>query len=418
MPAPPAAADRSDSMAFDESLNYLLSLGNEVSAMKLGLENIRKLLAALGNPENNFPKVQVAGTNGKGSACVFLDSICRAANIKTGLYTSPHLISITERIKINGAQITEEDFARHAVKIRELAESEFDVPPTFFEQITAIALCAFAEAKIELAILETGLGGRLDATTAANAGIAAITPIDYDHQQYLGNTLEEIAAEKAAIIHECSKVVIAPQKPPAEKVILERCRAFGIEPVFSGSEIGSDIQLKMAGRHQLINAALAISVAEILRKSGLRITEKNIIQGLETAVHPGRLEYRDGILFDGAHNVAGAKALADYFAEFIGAPVTLIFGAMNDKDLENIAGILFPRAKYLILTAVDNPRSAAPQDLLKLVPAAFPKDNVFPAKNVREALEIAQKVNGSDGLICVTGSLYLVGEAQKLLKEN
>lgn len=405
-------------MAFDESLNYLLSLGNEVSAMKLGLENIRKLLAVLGNPENNFPKVQVAGTNGKGSACVFLDSICRAANIKTGLYTSPHLISITERIKINGVEITEDDFARHAAKIRKIAESEFDVPPTFFEQVTAIALCAFAEAKVELAILETGLGGRLDATTAAGAEIAAITPVDFDHQQYLGDTLEEIAAEKAAIIHQGSKVVVAPQKPAAEKVILERCRVFGIEPMFSGWEIYPGIKLKMAGRHQLINAALAVSVAEILRQNEPRITEKNIVQGLETALHPGRLEYSGGILFDGAHNIAGTAALADYFTEFIEAPVTMIFGAMNDKDLTDIANILFPKAKYLILTAADNSRSAAPQALVKLVPAAFPKDNIFPAKSVREALEIAQKINGSDGLICVTGSLYLVGEAQKLLKEN
>jgi dihydrofolate synthase/folylpolyglutamate synthase len=405
-------------MNFSESSSYLLSLGNEVSAMKLGLENIRKLLKLLHNPENNFLKVQVAGTNGKGSTCVFLDSICRAAGIKTGLYTSPHLISITERIKINGVGISEEDFARHATKAREIAESKFDAPPTFFEQITAIALSAFAEAKIDLAILETGLGGRLDATTAANAEIAGITPIDYDHQQYLGSTLEKIAAEKAAIIHKGSKAAIAPQKPQARKVILERCREFGIKPVFSDSDLPTGIKLKIAGRHQLVNAALAKSIAEILRASGLRITEKAIIQGLENAVHPGRLEYLDGILFDGAHNIAGANALAAFFDEFVSRPVTLIFGAMNDKDISKIADILFSKAAYVILTKADNPRSALPEDLLKLVPAAFPKDNVFPAKNVSEALEIAQKITDDNGLICVTGSLYLVGEAQKILKDK
>ncbi len=181
-------------MNFDESIAYLLALGNEVSAMKLGLENIGKLLAALGNPEKNYVKIQIAGTNGKGSTCAFLEAICVCAKIKTGLTTSPHLISVTERIKIGGREIGEKDFARHATKIRELseqiaAENKLETVPTYFEQLTAIALNAFAEAKVELAILETGLGGRFDATTAANAEIVAITPIDFDHQQILGNTL-------------------------------------------------------------------------------------------------------------------------------------------------------------------------------------------------------------------------------------
>jgi dihydrofolate synthase/folylpolyglutamate synthase len=403
-------------MTFDESLKYLLSLGNEVSSMKLGLENIRRLLDALGHPENNFLKVQVAGTNGKGSVCVFLDSICRAAGCKTGLFTSPHLISITERIKIDGVEISEEDFARHATKIREIAESEFDVPPTFFEQVTAIALSAFAEGKIELAILETGLGGRLDAVTAANAEFAGITPIDLDHQQYLGKTVEEIAAEKAGIIHKNSDVAIAPQRPEAAEALLKRCREFGIEPIFSGSEIYPEVQLKIFGRHQVINAALAASIAELLQQFDSRIIKEKIVEGLETAVHPGRLEYRSGILFDGAHNPAGARALAAYLDEFVKKPVTLIFGAMEDKDLANIADILFPKVRYVVLTRADNPRSAAPEELLKLVPAAFKKDNVFPAKNVNEALEIARKITKDEGLICVAGSLYLVGEAQKTLE--
>jgi dihydrofolate synthase/folylpolyglutamate synthase len=405
-------------VTFNESVDYLLSLGNEVSAMKLGLENIRKLLTALGNPENNFLKVQVAGTNGKGSTCVFLDSICRAAHIKTGLYTSPHLISITERIKINGAEIGEEDFARFATKVRNIAESDFEVPPTFFEQVTAIALLAFTEAKIELAILETGLGGRLDATTAANAEIAAITPIDFDHQQYLGDTLGGIAAEKAAIIHKNSKVAVAPQNPEAEKIIRERCEKVNVVPVFSSGEIDPNIGLKIPGRHQLINAALAASVAEILAEFGLHISKHNIVEGLESALHSGRMEYRNGILLDGAHNIAGARVLAAYLDEFVRQPVTLIFGAMGDKNIREITDILFPKAKYLILTKVDNPRSALPEDLLKLVPAAFPKDNVFPAKNIGEALEIAHTSTVDNGLICVTGSLYLVGEAQKILKDK
>jgi dihydrofolate synthase/folylpolyglutamate synthase len=405
-------------MSFENSVNYLLSLGNEVSAMKLGLENIRKLLAALNDPQNNFLKVQVAGTNGKGSTCVFLDSICREAGINTGLYTSPHLISITERIKINGVAISESDFARHAAEVRKIAEGEFDVPPTFFEQVTAIALRAFAEAKIELAILETGLGGRLDATTAADAEIAAITPIDFDHQQYLGETLAEIAAEKAAIIHKGSKVVVAPQKPEAQKVIMERCEEFGIHPIFSASELPAGISLKMTGRHQRVNAALAISVAKLLQQSDPRITGEAIFAGLEKAAHHGRMEYVDGVLLDGAHNLAGAGALAAYLDEFITRPITLIFGAMNDKNISGIAQILFPRAKILILTAANNSRSALHGDLLKLVPESFPKHNVFTAQNVIEAFDTAKKITYKDNTICVTGSLYLVGEALKLLQDR
>ena len=181
-------------MNFQESVNYLYILGNEVLAMKLGLESTEKLLAALGNPQKNFFKIQIAGTNGKGSTCAFLDSICRWAGIETGLTTSPHLISITERIKINGEEISEEKFAEHATKIRRISEElvqrgELESVPTFFEQVTAIAISAFAEAKVELAILETGLGGRFDSVTATRAEIAAITPIDYDHQKILGNNL-------------------------------------------------------------------------------------------------------------------------------------------------------------------------------------------------------------------------------------
>ena len=409
-------------MNFFEATSYLLSLGNEVSAMKLGLGNIRKLLSALGNPEKNFLKVQIAGTNGKGSTCVFLDSICRVAGITTGLYTSPHLVSITERIKINGEEISEEDFARHATKVREIseklfAEKELESIPTFFEQVTAIALSAFAEAKVKVAILETGLGGRLDAVTAANAEFAGITPIDLDHQQYLGNTIEEIAAEKAAIIHENSDVVIAPQKPEAKEVILKRCRELGIEPIFSGSENYFDTRLKIFGRHQVINAALAASLAEFLYQFDSRLTTEKIIEGLEAAVHHGRLEYLDGILFDGAHNIAGARALAEYWEEFVSQPITLIFGAVNDKDIAGIAEILFPKAAHLILTPIDNSRSAAPEVLLELVPSAFKKDNVLQAKNTGDALKSAREFTKNEGLICVTGSLYLVGEAQKILKE-
>ncbi|HEY2847511.1 MAG TPA: Mur ligase family protein, partial [Pyrinomonadaceae bacterium] len=280
-------------MNFREAEEYLFSLGNEVSAMKLGLESIRTLLTALGEPQNNYLKVQVAGTNGKGSVCAFLDSICRTADIKVGLYTSPHLVSITERIRINGDDIGDSDFARLATLVRDTSEqlvAAGDLPSisTFFEQVTAIALLAFAEAKVEIAILETGLGGRLDATTAASAEICAITRIDIDHQQYLGETIEEIAAEKAAIIHVGSRVVIGAQRPEAMKVLIDRCREVGLEPVIPGAL--TDTELGLKGKHQLENAAIATGLACHL--APLRpISDDDILEGLVNARHRGRLEY-------------------------------------------------------------------------------------------------------------------------------
>lgn len=431
-------------MNFDESVKYLYSLGNEVLAMKLGLETTEKLLAALGNLEKNFLKIQVAGTNGKGSTCAFLDAICRKVEIKTGLFTSPHLISITERIKINGEEISEANFARHAAHIREISEklvagSQLETIPTFFEQMTAIAISAFAEAKIELAILETGLGGRYDSVTATRAEIAAITPIDFDHQEILGNSLAEIAAEKAAIIRADTKVVLAEQSEEAEKYLFDICDRFNIAPKQSRrvTRIGNmdengrfivdfqtdkasykNVRLNLLGEHQIENAEVAVLLAETLQESGFKITTENIIEGLKTAVHKGRLEFYKEILFDGAHNIAGAKALKEFLDEFVQQPITMIFGAMRDKDLTEIADILFPKAEILIFAKPDNPRSVETAELIKFLPADFVKENVYQSETVEQALKIAEEISGEKNLICVTGSLYLVGEAQKLLNNK
>src|SRR5258708_4621154 len=306
-------------MSFAESTQYLYSLGNEVSAMKLGLENIRTLLAALGDPQNKYLKVQVAGTNGKGSVCAFLNSICLEAGLKTGLYTSPHLISITERIKINGRDISEDDFARLATHVREtdenlLAKGELEYRPSFFEQVTGIALIAFASGEVELAILETGLGGRLDATTAANAEIAAITRIDLDHQEYLGETIEDIAVEKAAIItEETDSVVIGAQPAAAMRIFRKHCDDLGIVPlndeyepwkvlpdhgstvkVITTLQIFPGVTLGLKGRHQIENAETAIQLAKALKyDSGIfEIEEVDVFKGLQHARNPGRLEYQ------------------------------------------------------------------------------------------------------------------------------
>ncbi len=418
-------------MNFQEAEQYLFSLGNEVEAMKLGLENIGRLLTALDNPEYKYLKVQVAGTNGKGSVCAFLDSICISADIKTGRYTSPHLVSITERIKIGGDDISDTEFARVATLVRETAEDllvkgVLEYRPTFFEQVTAIALTAFAEAEVELAILETGLGGRFDATTAANAEIVAITPIDLDHQEYLGDKIEKIAAEKAAIIRKGVKAVIAKQKSEAMSVIDPVLSDHNISPYLSDSittvdgrfgttfrsqkAVYENVELGLIGDHQIENAKAAILLAEILQDE-FRITKQNIVDGLGSARHPGRLEFVSGILFDGAHNVAGAEALAKYLKANNSKPITMIFGVMKDKDFSSMANILFPLAADLILTPVANSRSANPHEVIEFASAT--KKPIIGA-SAADAISVARKIS-DDRLIVVTGSLYLVGEVKKLL---
>ncbi|HYE65051.1 MAG TPA: folylpolyglutamate synthase/dihydrofolate synthase family protein [Pyrinomonadaceae bacterium] len=434
-------------MKFDEALQYLLSLGHETVAIKLGLTNTERLLEALGRPQDGFPAVQIAGTNGKGSTAVVLEAICRAAGISTGLYTSPHLVSITERIQVNGREVTRVDFARLTTSVRDtarrlIAEGTFKTLPTFFEHVTAIALLAFSEARVQLAILETGLGGRLDATTAARAETIAITPVALDHREYLGETLGEIAAEKAAIIRPGVSAVVAPQPPEALEAILRRCAACAVEPRLDQCAVevlGADaegrlratfetrqdryenVRVGLRGRHQLTNASVAIGLAEALRERGFSISRAEIITGLESASHAGRLEMRRGrpaMLFDGAHNAAGALALRQYLDEFVDAPVTLIFGAMRDKDLSEIAAVLFPIANRLILTQPENPRAATLEMLKRAVPLRFDPSKVTLTTRVGEALAAALEQTPPGGLICVTGSLYLVGETQNILGQQ
>jgi len=436
-------------MLFDEALAYLLSLGHETLSIKLGLANTEILLESLGNPQKDFRAVQIAGTNGKGSTAAFLDSTCRQAGIRTGLFTSPHLISITERIKINGEQISEEEFARLTDTVREAATTLvkrglLQTLPTFFEHITAIALLAFREAKVELAILETGLGGRLDSTTTAQAEVVAITPVALDHEEYLGSTIAEIAAEKAAIIRAGVTAVIGPQTSEALDVIIRRCEAQGVQPTVVGSQALSQlvgisrdgrcqvtiqtahghyvtVQLGLRGRHQIDNAVVAVALAEMLGEHGFPISRDAIVRGVGTTKHPGRLELWDSeppVLFDGAHNPAAAGALRDYLDEFVKSPVTMIFGAMKDKRLQEMARLLFPLADKLILTEIDNPRAASLQDLLGAVPSGLDQNRIRTATSVDDALKHAQEITPDDGLICITGSLYLIGAAQAILKRR
>lgn len=439
-------------MNFAEAIQYLLSLGHETIAIKLGLRNIGLLLEQLGNPQHSFESVQIAGTNGKGSTAVMLEAICRAAHISTGLYTSPHLVSVTERIRIDGREIEPEAFAEIASEVRKAAEDlvntgTLEALPTFFEHLTAIALVAFRRAGIELAILETGLGGRLDATTAVGARTVAITPISLDHQDYLGNTLAEIAAEKAAIIHPNSLVVVAPQSEVARRVIIERCRECCVNPIWSTENISEEpigpgytfrtendvyekVLFRLRGPHQLTNAATAIALAETHRSQGLAIGRDAIIAGLQTARHPGRLEVFESstnesgsvfVLLDGAHNSAGASALRTYLGSrehLQDTPITLVFGAMADKRLDEMAATLFPVAYRLILTQPRNPRATSVEDLRRLAAEYAPEAPAEIASDSSAAMERAISVGVPGSMICVTGSLYLVGEVRQWLENH
>jgi len=431
-------------MDFATSTSYLHSLGHEVLAAKYGLESIRLLLERLEHPERAFKSVIVAGTNGKGSVSAMIDSIARAAGHSCALFTSPHLVSIRERMRVRGREISEEDFARGASVVREASEAlvnegALDAPPTFFEQVTAIALNHFRESGAGLAVLEVGLGGRLDSTNAVQRIVSVITSIEYDHQNILGNTIEQIAGEKAAIIVTGARAVIGRQHhQAATAVLMRRCLEANVLPVFANEparvEPGDFGQIKfdyesstshyaqlvlgLRGRHQAENAASAIEAAELLNDSGFPIAREAIIKGLARVDWPGRLELiedRPAILLDGAHNAAGARALRQYLDEFWPVPITLVFGAMGDKDIDRMAGDLFDIATTVVLTRVKDARAA---DNARLGNSALNRPrNVIFTETVKQALSWARSVTPPDGLVCVAGSLHLVGEVKRLLEE-
>jgi dihydrofolate synthase/folylpolyglutamate synthase len=434
-------------MLFDEALAYLLSLGHETLNIKLGLKNTEVLLEALGNPHKDFPVVQIVGTNGKGSIAMMLESICRAAGVRVGLFNSPHLGSIAERIRVNGEQVSDADFAQFLGVVKEVAaellrQRRLDSLPSVFEHVTVTALLTFRAARVDLAILEAGLGGCRDSTSAAEAQIVALTPIALDHEEYLGQSVADIAAEKAAIIQPGVTAIVAPQSEAARAVILRQCHRSQVVPklitpaaenVVSPSADGhisfsletergnyDVLRLGLRGRHQFANAATAIALAETLGERGFAISPDAIVSGLESATHPGRLEVWAGepqMLFDGAHNPAAARALREYLDEFVAAPITMIFAAMRDKALNEMTAILFPAALELILTQIENPRAASIELMQSILPQSL-DSRIHCASSVADALRIATEVTPPDGLVCVTGSLYLIGEVQQSVREG
>ena len=400
---------------FEESLEFLYSLGHELKSVKWDLERMRVLLEELRNPHLKRRFIHVAGTNGKGSTCAMVESALRAAGFRTGLYTSPHLIDPRERIRIGTDDISQDAWVSafqtvHAAAERLIAQEAVDAHPSFFETVTAMAFVAFSDAGLDYVVLETGLGGRLDATNVVIPEVSVITPVDFDHEAFLGSSLELIAGEKAGIIKPSVPVVLAAQRPEALAVLVLRAAEMGA-PVHQTSGLDKGLAdmaryCPLPGAHQLENARTAIATLQILG-----IDPATIRQGLAATTWPGRLERFPGnpeIILDGAHNPAGARALASYIREsFQGQPIRIIFGAMRDKAVDEVAETLFPLAAEIFLTAPKQPRAIAPESLASFAEAPFRI-----ARDIEEALELA-----SDNQITtfVTGSLYLVGEARLLL---
>jgi dihydrofolate synthase/folylpolyglutamate synthase len=432
-------------MDYSEALGYLYSLGHEVMAAKYRLETIGALLEELGNPHLAFSSVLIAGTNGKGSTAAMIEAVARAAGHRTGLYTSPHLIDIEERIKVGGQSIASGDFAQQASQVRQSAEllvanGRLEAVPSFFEQVTAIAFCYFRDAGISLAVLEVGLGGRLDATNIVSPVVSVITAIDYDHEQVLGSEISQIAGEKAAIIKEDCRAVIGKQSHrEAGEVLMRRCLEVDVLPVFAGEPIFenaspdgcftidyssanatySSLRLHLRGRHQVDNAASAIEAVELLNESGFTITRESIVRGLREVDWPARLELlstEPRVLLDGAHNPSGAARLREYLDEFWHEPYTLIFGAMADKNIAAMAESIFGRARTIVLTRVRDSRAA---NLAAIGEAALASSrNVIFTGTVKQALSWARSVTPRNGLIVVAGSLHLVGAVKRVLDEE
>jgi dihydrofolate synthase/folylpolyglutamate synthase len=448
-------------MAYQHTVEQLYALGHELASTpthKFDLAYVRTMLEALGHPERRFASVLIAGTNGKGSTAATLSSILRVAGYKTGLYSSPHLLRINERICVNGEAISDVEFGAIHERAERTAQEllrggKLPWHPSFFEMLTTMAFEYFSSAGVEMAVLEVGMGGRLDATNVVEPLISVIADIALDHQKYLGNTIAEIAGEKAGIIRANGVVVTLPQHPQANDVIghaiLEK-NARGVSatqyvpPVSPGAAaylagrsvpvhgrnryplgvMGEEIAVDspLAGRHQLRNIALAIATAEELAQFGFKVTAKQIEQGIRETHWPGRFQvlppsaatYQREIVLDVAHNAAGAWALRSALSEnFPGRDLTFVFAAMRDKPLQELAEILFPLAEHVVVTHVGNPRAATVSELLQA--ASRTGAEIRAEETAPTALALARELSKPEGVIVVTGSIFLVGESMTLM---
>ncbi len=412
-------------LSYKEALAWLYSL--QRFGIKLGLENIGRLLDELdlgsarasrtvgacpersrrsASPKTLVPRViHVAGTNGKGSVCAMIDSICRAQGHRTALFTSPHLVTFRERIRVNGEMISEDAVANSLSEIRDLV-TDWDPHPTFFEVTTALALKHFSKEKTKIVILETGLGGRLDATNAIQSNVSVITPIDFDHEKWLGQSLGEIAIEKAGIIKPNVPVVCAPQQPEAEKVIRARadqCTA----PLQFVNEAYDWSPIALRGQHQKQNAGVAIAA---IHAAKIDTNEKAITRGLATINWPARFQrWDERTIIDGAHNPAAARVLADTWREIFGDQrATIILAILSDKDLRGICEALAPIADSILLPKIRSERATSPEELAKALSVITPSPPYSIGESVGEALALAR---AKPNPILITGSLHFAGEA-------
>jgi dihydrofolate synthase / folylpolyglutamate synthase len=444
--------------SYQAAVARMYALGHELADLpshKFDLAHMCVLLKALDNPERRFPSVLIAGTNGKGSTAATLASILQASGLRTGLYTSPHLVQINERIRINSENIEDEKFALVHDMVERTAErltedGELPWHPSFFEMLTAMAFEYFATSKLDITVLEVGMGGRLDATNVVEQRVSVITDISLDHEKFLGNTIAEIAREKAGIIRPGGVVVTLPQSPAANDVIgnaiLDQ-NAIAVSaspyvppvspaaPNYATSRgdprilsryplqvLGKQILVEtpLVGRHQLRNIALAIAAAEELSKQGFPVTAESIKHGIRETRWPGRFQVISAsdsapeYVFDVAHNPAGAWALRSTLSNaYENRRLIFVFGAMRDKAIAEMCQILFSLADHVIATRAENPRSSTPEEIRDA--ASRIQGDIEVSSDVPSALERAREIVTKDGVVVITGSIYVVGEAMRVL---
>jgi dihydrofolate synthase/folylpolyglutamate synthase len=422
-------------VSYAETIEYLYGL--QQHGMKFGLDNIKRLMSELGGPQKSFSSIHVAGTNGKGSTSAMIESMLRTKGVTTGLFTSPHLVSFTERIRVNGQEMSEDAVIELADEVRKVAAGIGDFSPTFFEVVTSIAFLYFRKMKVQWAVVEVGMGGRLDATNIILPEVAVITSIGIDHREFLGDTLEEIAGEKTGIIKKGVPLVTADQRSGVMGIIRRRCEeagallfcynsefsseiaSTGAETVslnYKGSKEYLNILLSLAGEHQIINAALAIKVIEIIAEKYPDM-DCDIRKGLKNVKWPGRLEMikeDPPVLIDGAHNPPAAEVLSSYLRKLSGVKysrIIMVIGVMADKDIEGILKPLLPLAAEILFASPAYGRAASTKRLSDI--AATLGYASKSCETVADALHFAEGLFKTGDLIVVTGSFYTIGEAKE-----
>ncbi len=435
-------------MTYQQAIKYIYNL--ERFGIKLGLQNIKQVLEFLGNPQDNLNIVHIAGTNGKGSTAAFIYFILKEAGYKVGLYTSPHLMDFRERIQINGKFIPKKEVVRFVNFICSTHNAQF---LTYFEFTTIMAFLYFAQQKIDFAVVEVGMGGRLDATNVIKKSlVSVITNIDFEHTAYLGKSLTEITLQKCGIIKKKGQLISATSNKISLGVIKEICckkkaKLFQIgkdlnisdyKLLSNGQQIFTykgmfgnikNLRIKMLGKHQTNNALCALGAIEVLKNYGYQVKKRYIRQGLEKTVWPGRLEIFKlptvnyqliTVLLDGAHNPAGIKSLRNYFEEGILKfnRCILIFGVLSDKNIKQMLNIILPLANIAIITKSKSKRAVEPEVIIEQMEKSLLSIPIILAKDVQSAIYKALSLVRKNDLICVTGSLYVVGEARQMMNVN